>query len=166
MTTRWYWAVIQHHAGEYWTTLPDLPGPNSADPDPDQALRLLAEFAADHVADLVERGEEVPAARSDRDIPHDPEVEEWGRALVPIDLPGKSVKINMSIDEAALARIDRAAAEVGETRSGFLVSAALQRIRASSQREVRPDDVTRILEKVDWSKVSLREAVEVSRKDD
>lgn len=166
MATVWYWAVIEHHAGEYWATLPDLPGPNAADPDHDKALRLLAEFAADHVADLVEHGAPVPAARNAEEIERDPEVEEWGRALVPVDVPGKSVKINMSIDDAVLARIDRAADEAGETRSGFLVSAALHRIRETTNREIRPDDVRRLLKDVDFSKVDLAAAIAESMKKD
>lgn len=132
MATTWYWAVIEHHAGEYWATIPDLPGPNAADPDANQALRLLAEFAADHVADLVERDAEVPTARSVDDIEHDPEVKEWGRAAVPVDIPGKSVKVTISIDEAVLKRVDQAATQVGESRSGYFASAAVQRMRGSA----------------------------------
>ena len=134
MATIWYSAVIEHHAGEYWASIPDLPGPNAADPDINQALRLLAEFAADHVADLVARDAEVPAARTVDDIERDPEVEEWGRALVPVDIPGKSVKVTISIDEAVLKRVDQAATQVGESRSGYFASAAVQRMRGGATR--------------------------------
>lgn len=132
MRTVWYWAVIEQHEGEYWVTLPDLPGPNSADEDVNQALRLLAEFAAEHVADLVERKAEVPPARNVDDIEHDPDVKEWGRAMVPVDVPGVPVKISLSIEESLLARADRAATEEGLTRSGFIAAAIGQRLRSLS----------------------------------
>ena len=84
MSTVWYWAVIEHHAGDYFATIPDLPGVTAADADYNEALRLLAEFAADHVGDLVERGAAVPAACGARDIERDPEVNEWGRAAIAV----------------------------------------------------------------------------------
>jgi len=134
MRTVWYWAVIEQHEGEYWVTLPDLPGPNAVDADVNQALRLLAEFAAEHVADLVERRTGVPTARSVDAIEHDPDVQEWGRALVPVDIPGGApVKISLSIDEGLLARADRAAAAEGMTRSGFVAAALGHRLRGRVQ---------------------------------
>ena len=164
MSTVWYWAVIEHHAGEYFVTIPDLAGVTAADPDHSEALRLIAEFAADHVGDLVDGGHAVPPASSDREVGHDPEVREWGRALVPVDVPGTSVKISLSIDAALLKRIDAAAGEAGETRSGFLAGAALHGVRTLHSRQVSDDDLRRAVESIDFSKVDLRSAIEQSMK--
>jgi predicted RNase H-like HicB family nuclease len=131
MSTIWYWAIIEHHDGEYFVSLPDLPGPTAADPDHNEALRLVAEFSADHVADLVARNGEVPKARNAEDIERDPDIHEWGRALVPVDIPGKSVKVTLSMDEALLKRVDQAASTVGESRSGYFAAAAQQRMRGA-----------------------------------
>ncbi len=158
MSTIWYWAIIEHHAGEYFATLPDLPGPTAADPDINEALRFLTEFAADHVADLVERGAQVPAARHGDDIERDPDVEEWGRALVPVDIPGKSVKVTLSIDEAVLARADRAARATGESRSGYFAGAVMKRVRDEEGR-VMPDEVLKALEHLSLGDI-LKEAFE------
>ena len=82
--------------------------------------------------DLVTEGHEVPAPRDIGDIPVEEEDQEIGRALIPVELPGKSVKISISIDEALLVRIDRAAEATGLTRSGFIAAAAEDRIRSSA----------------------------------
>ena len=49
-------------------------------------------------------------------------------AAVDIDVPGKVLRLNITLDEALLARIDRAAADAGESRSGWLATAARQRL--------------------------------------
>ena len=43
--------------------------------------------------------------------------------LVPVEIPSRSVRINISLDDALLARLDRAAAAENETRSGFIARA-------------------------------------------
>ena len=50
-------------------------------------------------------------------------------ALVGVEIPGKALRVNISLDEGLLARIDKAAASAGQTRSGFLASAAREQIR-------------------------------------
>jgi hypothetical protein len=52
-----------------------------------------------------------------------PEVDEAARLLVPVELPGRAVRANVTIEEALLARIDAAAAARGMTRSAFLARA-------------------------------------------
>jgi len=46
------------------------------------------------------------------------------RSLVPALIPGKAVRVNITIDEALLEQIDRAAAAGGSNRSAFLADAA------------------------------------------
>ena len=50
-------------------------------------------------------------------------------ALIGVEVPGKAQRVNISLDEGLLARIDKAAASAGQTRSGFLASAARERIK-------------------------------------
>jgi predicted RNase H-like HicB family nuclease len=124
-------ALARNSEGEIFATVPDLPGVNSAAATRGEALAFAIEFANDYVRDLLAEGHEVPAARDIDDIPIEEEDEEIGRALIPVELPGKSVKISISIDEALLVRIDRAAERTGLTRSGFIAAATEDRIRAS-----------------------------------
>ena len=43
---------------------------------------------------------------------------------LPIDLPGKAVRVNVSLDETLVAAVDRAAKRSGLSRSAFLAAAA------------------------------------------
>ena len=52
--------------------------------------------------------------------------------LIPVEIPGKHAKVNLSIDEAVLKRVDQAAAQSGESRSGYFAAAALQRMRGDA----------------------------------
>lgn len=126
-----YVAVLEaNEAGEIYATIPDLPGVNTSASTRAGALALAVEFANDYVRDLVEDGHPVPKARDIDAIAVDPEAPELGRALVPVEVPGKSVKISMSIDEALLARVDRAAAAEGLTRSAYIAEALSTRLRS------------------------------------
>ena len=118
--------------GELFATLPDLPGVNVTGETEGEVLALAKEFADDYVRDLVEDGHPVPKPRSYeqllKDEPRDKS--EMTRAFIPVEVPGKSVKISLSIDEALLARADRAAEDEGLTRSGFIAAAIDTRLRA------------------------------------
>ncbi len=128
---QFYVAVLARNSeGVTFVTVPDLPGVNSAAPTVSNAVKLALEFANDYVRDLVEEGHKVPEARELGDIPVDPEDQEVGRVILPVDVPGKSVKISISIDEALLARIDRAADVIGLTRSGFIAMSSAERCRS------------------------------------
>jgi len=131
--SEFYVAVIETNSqGEFFITVPDLPGVNAAAATKLEALELAVEFANDYVRDLIEEGHAVPSARDLAEIEHDPEVREVGRALIPVEVPGKSLKISLSIDQALLTRADRAAARVGLTRSGFFAAAVEGKIRESA----------------------------------
>lgn len=130
MALRYYWAVIEKSTDAFYAFLPDLPGATAAGDSVEEALRWLAEFAADYIRDAKERGgENPPEATKLEDIPHDPEAPEYGRVLLPVELPAKAVKISVTVDEGVLARIDRAASEAGTNRSAFLTDSALRHLR-------------------------------------
>ncbi len=130
MALRYYWAIVEKSTDGFYAVLPDLPGATAAGDSVEEALRWLAEFAADYIRDARERGgTSPPDATKLEDIPYDPEVSEYGRVLLPVELPAKAVKISMTIDEGVLARIDRAASEAGTNRSAFLTDSALRHLR-------------------------------------
>ena len=49
-------------------------------------------------------------------------------AVVPVMLPEKAERINITIDSGLLRRVDRAAELSGETRSGFVAQALRERL--------------------------------------
>jgi len=50
-------------------------------------------------------------------------------ALLPVDVPGKSKRINITLDEALVERVDTAASHEGMTRSGYLAQAAREKLQ-------------------------------------
>jgi len=46
-----------------------------------------------------------------------------------VDLPGKTVRANITLDQGLLSCIDAAAATDGNTRSGWLAQAARERLQ-------------------------------------
>ena len=75
---------------------------------------------AGHLIAAAEYGEVVPDPRDLDAIPVDPEVREAARILIRADRPGRSVRLNVTLDEGLVAAIDK----VARNRSGFLADAA------------------------------------------
>lgn len=56
-------------------------------------------------------------------VERDPEVDEFTRILVRAELPGRAVRVNMSIEKRLLAAIDASAQRMGKSRSAFVADA-------------------------------------------
>ena len=126
-------ALIHGKAGAYGISFPDFPGCVSGGRTLDEALRRGRETLATHVAALTGEGIVLPIVRDIDAIRAVPvSMPDFADATlvtaVELDLPGKSVRVNVSFDEKLLARIDRAAEAEGESRSGFLAEAARKRL--------------------------------------
>jgi predicted RNase H-like HicB family nuclease len=126
-------ALIHGRAGGYGISFPDFPGCVSGGRTLDAALRRGRETLATHVAALTSAGIALPIVRDIDTIRADPgSAADFADATlvtaIELDLPGKSVRVNVSFDEKLLARIDRAAAAEGESRSRFLAEAARTRL--------------------------------------
>ena len=126
-------ALIHEEAGRFGISFPDFPGVVSAAGTLDDAIRRGAEALAFHVAGMVEDGDALPAQRTLAELRRDKTFRADAKGAVvvavPVDLPGKAVRVNISLDERLLAAIDRAAQAFGESRSAFLAKAAKRRIR-------------------------------------
>ena len=55
------------------------------------------------------------------------------RTLVRVELPGRAVRLSITMDEALAGAVDRAAAAQGFTRSGFLAEAARRMLREHAE---------------------------------
>ena len=96
-----------------------------------------AEALSLHIAGLAEDRDPIPAASApDAPLPA------WlaavparivARVLVPVELPGRFVRTNITLDAALLARLDAAAAAAaGMSRSGFIAEAVRARLRSAA----------------------------------
>lgn len=129
---------IHEEDGVYGASFPDFAGATTVARDLDTLYRKATDMLAFHVAGLIEDGDPVPAPRGLSELHDDPLFREGAGdgfvALVDVDLPGKAVRVNISLDESVLRQIDRAAEAAGETRSGFLVEAAKARLARVESR--------------------------------
>jgi predicted RNase H-like HicB family nuclease len=125
-------ALIHEENGVFGVSFPDFPGCVSTGRSIDEAMAKGAQALALHVSGMVEDGEPLPQLRSVAELRADPELAEWFAeatvAAIEVELPKRAVRVNISIDEGLLERIDRAAASSGQSRSSFLAEAAKRRI--------------------------------------
>lgn len=128
----YYLALIFRDNEGYGFTLPDVPGFTAYAPTDslDEAVAVARGVLADHLAALVDAGLAVPEARPPEQVIADSDVQEGlGAAvatmLLPAVLPaGRTLRVNITIDENMLGLIDRAAGERKLTRSAFIAEAA------------------------------------------
>jgi predicted RNase H-like HicB family nuclease len=129
--------LVHGAPGAYGISFPDFQGCIAGGDTIDEALRRGRDALDFHVESMVEVGEALPKVRDIAEIRADPTfVEDFADALVAVvdvALLAKPVRVNISIDERLLERIDCAAVASGETRSGFIASAMRQRLTGADQ---------------------------------
>jgi predicted RNase H-like HicB family nuclease len=124
-----YPAIIERAENGYSVFFPDLPGCVSAGETVQRAALNAEEALAGHLLISAQYGDEVSDPTQLDDIPFDPEVSEVARILVRGEKPGKSVRINITLDEGLIAAIDR----IAKNRSGFLAEAARHELAVRRQ---------------------------------
>lgn len=115
----------------FGVVVPDLPGCFSAGDTLDEAVENSKEAISLWIETVLDDGGTIPAPGKLADHIKNPELSGWTWAVVEVDaalLDDKAERVNISVPRRILARIDRYATAKGETRSGFLVNAALERI--------------------------------------
>lgn len=127
------YALIHEEDGVFGVSFPDFPGAVTTGRNEEEAIRKSCEALTFHITGMVEDGDPLPFQRSLAELKADPEFRAASQnavvALIPFDLPAKSVRLNISMDENLLSAVDRAAQAAGQSRSAFLADAARQRIR-------------------------------------
>lgn len=121
---RSYPAIFEKDRRTDWgVSFPDFPGCVTAASTPEEAFAMAREALQLHVDGMLEDGEDLP-------IPSPVEsVFCWGETivqLVPVELPGKAMRINITIPEDLLRRIEQRT----NNTSAFLAEAARRFLRA------------------------------------
>jgi predicted RNase H-like HicB family nuclease len=124
-------ALIDEDEGQFGVGFPDFPGCTTIGTSLDDAVTRAAEVLAFHVEGLAEDGplpvpRTLAALRKDKNFRRD--AKDALVALVPYAPPTRAVRVNITLDESLLERVDRTAESLGETRSGFLAAAARKRL--------------------------------------
>ncbi len=125
-----YSALIHKDAdSDYGVSFPDLPGCVTGGTTLDEARGNAEEALALHLSGMVEDGEPIPEPSSLESIMSDVENRDGVAILVAAKgEPSRSVRVNISLPEDLLARIDAHAEHVGMNRSAFLAYAAKHEI--------------------------------------
>lgn len=110
----------------YGASFPDFPGAVTAASTLEELRGMAEEMLAFHIEGLMEDGDPIPDPTPLDGITGHPDHRD-AVAVLAVQAPEAatpSVRINITLPEAMLKRIDRYAARHGLTRSGFLVRAA------------------------------------------
>ena len=128
MTTKYYLAVVDRMSEDAnWSIVfPCLPGVTSVAEKFSDVMRQAKDALASAVEDMVQDGEALPRSIEedgvqdyDRTIFNDPLA-----VLVPVEVSGRSLRVNISIDEGLLARVDDVSRRTGQSRSALLARGA------------------------------------------
>lgn len=121
-----YPAIVERAGDGFSVFFPDLPGCTSAGSTIQEAALNAEEALSGHLLVSAQYGDEVAEATLLDELKSDPDIEEEARILVRVERPGKSVRLNITLDEGLVAAIDR----VAKNRSGFLAEAARHELAA------------------------------------
>src|SRR5690349_24692397 len=111
------YALVHEEDGVFGISFPDFPGCISTGKTEEEVLRKGAEALAFHVAGMVEDGDPLPLVRNLAELraasTFNDDSADAILALVNFDLPGRAVRLNISMDETLLEAVDRAASAAG-----------------------------------------------------
>lgn len=124
MEIKYYPAIIYRSGEGYGVVFPDLDGCISYGATEHLAALNANEAIHAHLALMVKQKILIPPPSHLADIADDPDGEAVARILVRAEIPARWVRVNISMEETLLGRIDRVAKELGMSRSGFLAEAA------------------------------------------
>jgi predicted RNase H-like HicB family nuclease len=120
----------------FGASFPDFPGAVTVADTLEELRAAAEEVLAFHIEGMLEDGEDIPAASVlDTVVTLDDYKDAVAVLVVKApDSVSPAVRINITIPDQMLKRIDRHAAKHGLTRSGFLVQAARTEIEGRAQK--------------------------------
>lgn len=122
-----YIALIRKDANsDFGVEFPDFPGCVTAGTSLDEAKDMAVEALAFHIDGMIADGETLPGPSNLETVMADRHNKDAVAWLVSTDQKGKAVRVNITIQEPLLNRIDAAAKDKGLTRSGFIAEASVR----------------------------------------
>jgi predicted RNase H-like HicB family nuclease len=118
---------------DFGVSFPDFPGVITAGTDLDDARAMAEEALALHVEGMSEDGEAIPEPSTLEDVMSDPDNRTGVAILVAVKTEQpRAVRVNVTLPEDVLERIDRYAEAHGLTRSGLLAQAVKKLMAGAS----------------------------------
>ena len=129
---RQYIALIHKDAeSDFGVSFPDLPGCAAAGATLDEARDMAAEALALHLEGMAEDGEAIPEPSSLEAVMADAANRDGVAILVAAPPEAvKAIRVNVTLPEDVLIKVDAYATANGYTRSGFLAYAAKKAMSA------------------------------------
>ena len=112
----------------YGVVVPDLPGCFSAGDTLDEAMDNAKEAIELWLEVAIDDGMAIPEPSALAELQRKREFKGWTWGLITVDLASlsdKAERINITLPSRVLRRIDQAAKEAGESRSGYIARRAL-----------------------------------------
>ena len=130
-----YISIVHKDAkSDFGVSFPDFPGCITAGSSIDEAKDMAHDALSLHIKGMVEDGENIPAPSKLEDIMNNPDYSDAAAILIVSVSESKprSVRVNITVPEDMLRKIDIIAKKKGMSRSSFLVHAAQNAIISSS----------------------------------
>ena len=131
-----YIALIHKEASTgFGASFPDFPGAITVSETLEELRPSAEEVLALHIEGMIEDGDDIPTPMAFDEIAQTPDFQDAVAVLVikAPDVSAPAVRINVTIPDQMLKRIDNYVARHGLTRSGFLVQAAKKEIDVQSR---------------------------------
>jgi predicted RNase H-like HicB family nuclease len=133
-----YIAVVHKDPkSDFGVSFPDFPGCITAGSSIDEAKDMAHDALSLHIRGMLEDGESIQAPSKLEDIMADPDYSDAVAILV-VTVPEtkpRSVRVNITVPEDMLRKIDAVAKKRGMSRSSFLVKAAQNAITSSQNSQ-------------------------------
>ncbi len=122
-----YIAVVhKDNKSDFGVSFPDFPGCFTAGSSIDKAKDMAHDALSLHIKGMIEDGENIPAPSKLEGIMDDPDYSDAAAILIVAisEAKPRSVRVNITVPEDMLRKIDTVAKKRGMSRSSFLVHAA------------------------------------------
>ena len=129
-----YIAVVHKDPkSDFGVSFPDFPGCITAGSSIDEAKDMANDALSLHIKGMMEDGENIPTPSKLEDIMDDPDYADAAAILIVSvsETKPRSIRVNITVPEDMLRKIDTIARKRGMSRSSFLVHAAQNAITAS-----------------------------------
>ena len=133
-----YIAVVHKDPkSDFGVSFPDFPGCITAGTTIDEAKDMANDALSLHVKGLLEDGEDIPSPSKLEDIMENPDYSDSVAILVVSvsEAKPRSVRVNITVPEDMLRKIDNIAKQRGMSRSSFLVNAAQNAISSGQDAQ-------------------------------
>ena len=134
-----YIAVVHKDPkSDFGVSFPDFPGCITAGSSIDEAKDMAHDALSLHIKGMMEDGENIPAPSKLEDIMDDPDYADAAAIIIVAvsETKPRSVRVNITVPEDMLRKIDEVAKKRGMSRSSFLVHAAQNAITPSKSLKV------------------------------